>query len=192
MLPAFADPVLDSQRTFRAILDAMNHPGRVVDLDGCGIAPEPLHAATGAVCLTLADFDTPLWLDAGASTPDALAYLRFHCGSRIVEAPEWARFAVVAEPRSMPPIAAFNAGSEEFPEGSTTVLVQTEALTAGRGRKLKGPGIKAEARLEARGLPDAFWRGLRDNRVLFPRGVDVLLTAGRQLVALPRTTAVES
>jgi alpha-D-ribose 1-methylphosphonate 5-triphosphate synthase subunit PhnH len=170
----------------------MNHPGRVVNLEACGVTPEPLHPATGAVCLTLADFDTPLWLDAGASKPDALAYLRFHCGSRIVEAPGWARFAVVAEPGSMPPLAAFNAGSDEFPEGSTTLVVQIGALTAGRGRKLTGPGIKTEARLEARGLPDAFWRGLRDNHALFPRGVDVLLTAGRQLAALPRTTAVES
>jgi len=72
------------------------------------------------------------------------------------------------------------------------VLIQVETLTSGRGRRLTGPGIKTEARLEARGLPAAFWGSLRDNHALFPRGVDVLLTAGRQLAALPRTTAVES
>jgi alpha-D-ribose 1-methylphosphonate 5-triphosphate synthase subunit PhnH len=191
MLPGFADPVLDSQRAFRALLDAMDHPGRVVDVPGSETAPDPLHPATAAVCLTLADFETPLWLDAWASTLETLAYLRFHCGCRLVDAPGQARFGLISEPGSMPRLSAFELGSDEFPERSTTLLVQVEGLTAGRGRRLTGPGIRIETRLEARGLPDAFWQDLRHNHALFPRGVDVLLTAGRQLAALPRTTAVE-
>lgn len=191
MLPGFADPVLDSQRAFRALLDAMDHPGRVVDVPGSETAPDPLHPATAAVCLTLADFETPLWLDARASTLETLAYLRFHCGCRLVDAPGQARFGLISEPGSMPRLSAFELGSDEFPERSTTLLVQVEGLTAGRGRRLTGPGIRIETRLEARGLPDAFWQDLRHNHALFPRGVDALLTAGRQLAALPRTTAVE-
>jgi alpha-D-ribose 1-methylphosphonate 5-triphosphate synthase subunit PhnH len=191
MLPGFADPVLDSQQTFRVLLDAMAHPGRVVEVPGAETAPEPLHPATAAVCLTLADFETPLWLDAGATTLEALAYLRFHCGCRLVDAPEQGRFALISEPGGMPPLTAFDLGSDEFPERSATLLVQVETLVAGRGRRLTGPGIRTEARLEARGLPEAFWRDFRRNHALFPRGVDVLLTAGRQLAALLRTTAVE-
>ena len=191
MLPGFADPVLDSQRAFRALLDAMDHPGRVVEVPGSETVPVPLHPASAAVCLALVDFDTPLWLDARASTLETLTYLRFHCGCRLVDAPERAVFAVVSESGSMPPLSAFEAGSAEFPERSTTVLIQVETLTTGRGRKLTGPGIRTEARLEARGLPDAFWRGLRQNHALFPRGVDVVLTAGRLVAALPRTTVVE-
>lgn len=192
MLPGFADPVLDSQRVFRAVLDAMDHPGRVVEVRGSGMAPDPLHPATAAVCLTLADFETPVWLDTRASTLEAIAYLRFHCGCRLVDAPAQGRFALISDPRSMPPLSAFDLGSDEFPDRSTTLMVQVETLTAGRGRRLTGPGIKVEARLEARGLPDAFWQGLRHNHGLFPRGVDVLLTAGSQIAALPRTTAVEA
>lgn len=192
MLPGFADPVLDSQRVFRAVLDAMDHPGRVVEVPGYDTAPDPLHAATAAVCLTLADFETPVWLDSRASTLEALAYLRFHCGCRLVDAPGQGRFSLISDPERMPPLTAFDLGSDEFPERSTTLLVQVEGLTAGRGRRLTGPGIKLEARLEARGLPDAFWQGLRHNHSLFPRGIDVLLTAGRRLAALPRTTAVET
>jgi alpha-D-ribose 1-methylphosphonate 5-triphosphate synthase subunit PhnH len=191
MLPGFADPVLDSQRAFRALLDAMGHPGRVVEVPGSETAPDPLHPATAAVCLTLADFETPLWLDARATTLEGLAYLQFHCGCRLVDTPGQGRFALIAEPASMPPLTAFDPGSDESPERSTTVIVQVETLTAGRGRRLSGPGIRTEARLEARGLPEAFWRDFRHNHALFPRGVDVLLTAGRLLAALPRTTAVE-
>jgi alpha-D-ribose 1-methylphosphonate 5-triphosphate synthase subunit PhnH len=32
---------------------------------------------------------------------------------------------------------------------------------------------------------------LRENQGLFPRGIDVLITAGSRLVGLPRTTRVE-
>lgn len=191
MLPGFADPILDSQRTFRALLDAMGRPGRVVDVPGSGLAPDPLHPATVAVCLTLADVETSVWLDARASTLETFAYLRFQCGCRLVDAPGQARFGLISEPGSMPPLTAFDPGSDEFPERSTTLIVQVETVVAGRGRRLTGPGIRIETRLEARGLPDAFWQDLRHNHALFPRGVDVLLTSGRQLAALPRTTAVE-
>ena len=191
MLPGFADPVLDSQRVFRSVLEAMDHPGRVVDVPGFDAVPEPLHPATAAVCLALADFETPVWLDARATTLETVAHLRFHCGCRLVDAPAQGRFALVSEPASMPRLSAFDLGTDEFPERSTTLLVQVETLMTGRGRRLTGPGIRVEARLEARGLPDAFWQDLRRNHALFPRGVDVLLTAGHQLVALPRTTAVE-
>jgi alpha-D-ribose 1-methylphosphonate 5-triphosphate synthase subunit PhnH len=68
--------------------------------------------------------------------------------------------------------------------------VQVPSLSEGRGHRLTGPGIASEMRLEATGLPAGFWHGLRDNHALFPRGVDVLLAAGRQVAALPRTTSV--
>ena len=41
-----------------------------------------------------------------------------------------------------------------------------------------------------KGLPDAFLRIWSDNRALFPRGVDLVLTAGRQFLCLPRTTKI--
>jgi alpha-D-ribose 1-methylphosphonate 5-triphosphate synthase subunit PhnH len=39
-------------------------------------------------------------------------------------------------------------------------------------------------------LPDGFVAARADNRALFPRGVDVLMVAGSDLVALPRSTVV--
>jgi alpha-D-ribose 1-methylphosphonate 5-triphosphate synthase subunit PhnH len=186
-----ADPVLDSQRIFRAVLDAMSHPGRLVTLGPPPLLPAPLHSATAAVCLALVDFETPLWLDPAARTAETLAHLRFHCGCPIVDEPDCARFGVVADPARMPGLDRFDPGTDEYPDRSATVIVQARTLTAGGGRRLTGPGIETEARLDAEGLPARFWQGLRENHERFPRGVDVLLTAGAALVALPRSTRVE-
>jgi alpha-D-ribose 1-methylphosphonate 5-triphosphate synthase subunit PhnH len=191
MRPGLADPVLDSQRIFRAVLDAMSHPGRIVALVAADRAPGPLHPATEAVCLALVDLETPLWLDATGRTAEVMAHLRFHCGCPIVDEPSQARFAVVADPGRMPDLGRFDPGTDEYPDRSATVIVQVGALVADVGQRLTGPGIASEARLDALGLPEGFWEGLRANHDRFPRGVDVLLIAGSRLAALPRTTRVE-
>jgi alpha-D-ribose 1-methylphosphonate 5-triphosphate synthase subunit PhnH len=187
----FADPVLDSQRAFRSILDALAHPGRVVTLSGPGAAPLPLGPASTAVCLTLLDFETPLWLDDRAATGPAREFLRFHCGAPLVAAPGDARFALITDLTAMPPLAAFDAGTDERPDRSSTLVVQVGELHEGIGRRLRGPGIDSEARLDVDGVPGAFWNAVRANAGRFPRGVDLLLCADHRLAALPRTTRVE-
>lgn len=191
MRPGLADPVLDSQRIFRRVLDAMSHPGRIVELAVADAGPGPLHPATEAVCLALVDLETPLWLDAAGRTAEVTAHLRFHCGCPIVDEPAHARFAVVADPVRMPELGHFDPGTDEYPDRSATIIVQARELSGDAGRRLTGPGIETEARLDVLGLPGAFWEALRANHDRFPRGVDVLLTAGRRLAALPRTTRVE-
>lgn len=190
MLPGLVDPVLGSQRTFRAVLDAMAHPGRVVAVADLPDTPAPLHPAALAICLTLVDMETPLWLDPTARTPPILDGLRFHCGCPIVEDPGRARFAVIVDAGRMPALSVFDAGSDEYPDRSATVLVQVRALADGAGRRLSGPGIAGEARLAVEGAPECLWDALRDNHARFPRGVDVILVAGGAIAALPRTTRV--
>jgi alpha-D-ribose 1-methylphosphonate 5-triphosphate synthase subunit PhnH len=191
MLAGLADPTLDSQRIFRSLLEAMAHPGRIVDVAVELQAPSPLHPAAAAACLTMLDFDTPLWLDEAAARPDAVEWLRFHSGAPIVSRPQAARFALIADPQGMPSPDTFDSGTAEYPERSATLIVQVQSLLGGTGRRLRGPGIADEARLEVAGLPDAFWTWMAANHALFPCGVDVVLSAGRVIAALPRTTKVE-
>ena len=79
--PGFADPVLDSQACFRAVLDALSHPGRIATLAALD-SPPPLDPATAAVVLTLVDAESPLWLDDAAGA--ARDWIGFHCGAALV------------------------------------------------------------------------------------------------------------
>ena len=192
LAPGFADPVFDSQRRFRALLHAMAHPGSVVTLPRQTEAPAPLAPATAALCLTLVDFETPLWLDDAVAAEGAASdYLRFHCGCPPAQEPASARFAVIGAPDLMPSLTAFDPGVDEYPDRSATLILQVAELAEGRGRHLTGPGIEREARLQVDGLPDGFWREWRDNNALYPLGVDVVFAAETRIAALPRSTRVE-
>ena len=191
MLPGLTDPVLDSQRIFRATLDAMAHPGRIVNVPGPVETPAPLDPAAVAVLLTLADLDTALWLDAAAATTKVTDYLKFHCGCPVVASPSMARFAVVADAVALPDFVEFANGSDEEPHLSTTVIIQVPGLNDRTGRRLSGPGIRDHAMLGIDGAPARFWAELAANHRRFPCGVDVILTAGTVLAALPRTVRAE-
>lgn len=186
--PGLADPVFDGQRVFRAVLGAMARPGRLARVDVTLTPPAPLDPATAAVMLALADYDAPVWLDGEAASEAAANYIRFHCGAPIVAEPGRAAFAVCLAP---PSLARFNPGTDEFPEASTTVVVQVADLAAGGPLVLTGPGIESAHRIGVIGLPDGFWTERRAANADFPRGLDLILSCGRHLCAVPRTTKVE-
>jgi alpha-D-ribose 1-methylphosphonate 5-triphosphate synthase subunit PhnH len=184
--PGFADPVADAQGSFRAILEAMSRPGRVLRLAALPQPPAPLDPATAAVLLTLADADTPLWHDAG---PAAEAWLRFHAGCPILATPGAARFVLACgEP---PRLDALDAGTDEGPEGAATLILQLRDLREGQGWRLRGPGIAQEHRLLADGVPGWFAAAWEAQRAGFPRGVDLILCAGDRIAALPRGIALQ-
>lgn len=189
LLPGLPDPVFDSQRAFRAALAALARPGSIHRIDIAIEPPAPLAPAAAALALTLADFETPLWLQSTEAAP--AQYLRFHCGSPLVVDTAAARFAFLHDAGTMPTLAAFNQGEIDYPDRSTTLIIQVRSLAAGAGTKLRGPGIRGSAALAADGLPSRFWEEWRGNAALFPRGVDVILVDGSRIASLPRTTQVE-
>lgn len=188
----FRQPVFDSQAVFRAILDAMAHPGSILSLPAQPDAVGPLHPAAVSVALALVDNDTRIWLDPRAKTEEVGDYLQFHCGCPFVSRPEDATFAFVAAPEDAVPLWSFGLGTPEYPDRSTTVILQVEDLCAdGRGARLTGPGIEAESWLHAAPVAQGFWDQAKANHSFFPLGVDILFVSGDRLAALPRSTAIE-
>lgn len=189
LLPGFPSPVLDGQRTFRQVLKAMAHPGRLISLEMEMEAPEPLHRITAAICLTLLDGETPLWMDLDERS-EVADWLRFHCGCPLVDSPTFASFGLISKGYGEPSLDRFRLGEDEFPEQSTTLIIQVSGFTPGSGRYLRGPGIENRERLDVHGLPEPFWKAWIKNQRLYPRGVDVFFTSASTLVGLPRTTEV--
>lgn len=181
----FTDAVRQSQAIFRRVLDAMARPGTCHRLDDAPSGIGALNAASTAIALTLLDESTQVWLDAAADAVDVRNFLSFHCGCPFAESPSEAAFALVAG--AMPPLDRFNSGTDEFPENSTTVIAQVTAVEAGDGIVLTGPGIEAVTGISDPGLADSYWQEWEAMRVLYPCGVDVILTAGESLTCLPRS-----
>jgi alpha-D-ribose 1-methylphosphonate 5-triphosphate synthase subunit PhnH len=193
-VPGFARPVYDSQRVFRVVLDAMAHPGRVMEVTAALESPGLLHPAAAAAFLTLADLDTPVWIQPGGSGADyttAARFLGFHCNCPLTHDAAGASFALIHSPLRMPALASFRLGEADYPDRSTTLLIQVEGFEGNATVRLKGPGILDSQSLAVAGLPSGFWNEWRDNAQLFPRGVDVLFISGDRIAALPRTTRVE-
>jgi alpha-D-ribose 1-methylphosphonate 5-triphosphate synthase subunit PhnH len=189
-LPAgFADNVLSAQSTFRLVMDAMAHPGSVYRIVAAIGAPRPLMRASAAIALTLFDHDTPIWLDRRLSdAPDVASWLKFHGSAPIVTDPSAASFALIAEGNALPRLDSFSFGSAEYPDRSTTLILQVESLTQGRPYELRGPGINGAVVLRAAIEPEDLFGRLAVNAASFPRGIDVVLVAGEEIVAIPRTT----
>ena len=181
--PGFADPVTDAQACFRRVLDAMARPGSIHRVQAPH--PAPLHAATAAVLLTLLDNDTCVWLDDDASA--ARDWVAFHCGAPAASLPE-AAFAVAL---TMPRLQDIPAGTDDAPEEGATLVLQVASLGVGTALRLSGPGLRVPVLLHVTGLPDDFVAQWRENHRRFPRGVDIVLCAGEQVAALPRSVAIE-
>ena len=84
LAPGLADPPHDSQRLFRAVLDAFSHPGRSSTLPEAPTGVGPLSHAATAFVLTLVDRDTPLWLAPAFDVAAVHDFVRFHTGAQIV------------------------------------------------------------------------------------------------------------
>ena len=188
----FADTVFDAQSVFRATLNALSRPGRLVLIDVELAPPPPLTPELAAVALAFADPDAPVWLDAPlAASAEVARFLRFHTGARLVGDPGEAAFALVSDPRHLPDLAAFATGSEEYPDRSTTVVLAVRSLTTGAPITITGPGIKELVEIRAEPLPDGIVARLQANNALFPRGVDLLFVCDGQVAALPRSSRVK-
>jgi len=184
---AFADPVFESQAAFRAILAAMARPGAILAC-GEGLAPPaPLSPAAAAAILALADFETPLWIAPSLLAGEIASYLKFHTGAPLTAAPDKAAFALIDPALDEMRLADFAQGTPDYPDRSTTIVVQLRSLSQGPRLTLVGPGVRGAATLAAEPLPDDFVVQWRENHAAFPLGVDLILASSAEVAALPRS-----
>ena len=171
--PAFTLAVQDAQHSFRRLLKAMSEPGVIVSLQQLQV-----------------DHETPVWLAPVLHNDLVGQNLRFHTGAPLVEQPQQAIFAVASDTISAEQLNVLSAGTVVAPETGVTLVVQLASLSGGRMLRLTGAGI-AEERMIAPQLPECIIEELTERPHPFPLGIDLILTCGERLLAIPRTTHVE-
>ncbi|WP_171561257.1 MULTISPECIES: phosphonate C-P lyase system protein PhnH [unclassified Roseobacter] len=181
MTGGFANPAFDASHAFRAVLQAMARPGRIETV-ASATPPAPISPAAGAMLLTLCDPETGLYLAPSHDTDAIRSWVTFHTGAPFVPANR-ADFALGTW-EALAPLSAYRIGTPEYPDRSTTLIVEQDRLAA-TGTRLTGPGIEVEAALN---LPEI--AAFQANRAQFPLGFDCVFCAGEQLAALPRSTFV--
>jgi alpha-D-ribose 1-methylphosphonate 5-triphosphate synthase subunit PhnH len=186
----FQEPVFDSQRAFRAAMEALANPGRLRPI-GRELGDAPLPAAAAALILALCDFETPLFLAPSVSAlPGVADYLRFHTDAMLVAERAVSAFALVDLAHDYLDLSAFAQGTPEYPDRSATVIAIVESLAEGPAMILSGPGIAGMAELRITGLPGDFVNQWRANRAVFPLGVDLIFATSDAIVGLPRSTRI--
>lgn len=180
--PGFAS-ALDVQACFRALLTAFSTPGSIVALPVPLTPPAGLSGACAALLLTLTDAQTNVALPELSPARD---WLLFHSGPNLVQAVD-AEFCVATQ---RPPLSSLRQGSDEAPEDGATLILDLPRLTGERSFRLSGPGLKEPVSV-AMNLDAHFIAEWQAQCRTAPRGVDVLLCAGNEVLALPRSLHIE-
>lgn len=192
LFPGLQDPVHQSQSVFRKVLRAMSRPGTLVCLDEIPDPPVPLHPATAASLLSLADMDTPIWIASSEALMQVRRFLTFHTGAPCLERGEKAVFAVLPDGSVLPDLDQLSTGSPERPDKSATLIIQVQSIDpSGNTIRLSGPGIQETVSLQITGLNPSFFHWFAANHDRYPLGLDCLLTSGRQLLGLPRSVCLQ-
>ncbi|ERN42901.1 phosphonate C-P lyase system protein PhnH [Rubidibacter lacunae KORDI 51-2] len=188
-LPGFRDPVHDAQRTFRALLDALSRPG-IPQTTVSPPHPPELTPSCAAACLTLLDLETQVWLQPGTSEA-VRAWLVFHTGCRFTDVSQQSDFALITDASTLPNLDEFYWGSAEYPEASTSLLVQLPTMTGTHAVTLQGPGILETITIQSP-LARPFWQQWQAMTQHYPLGLDLWWFAADRVLGLPRTARVNN
>lgn len=178
----FTDAPVQAAQAFRAAMNVMARPGRIAPMDAAQ-PPAPMSPAAGTLILTLCDPETPVFLGDSHDNTAIRDWITFHTGAPCA-GPDEASFALGVWP-SLQPLSQFPIGTPEYPDRSTTLIVELPALSSA-GATLSGPGIKGISQLS---LPEV--APFQRNAGFFPLGLDFFFTSDGHAAALPRSAKVE-
>ena len=181
---------IDSSRNFRAILDAMAKPGHVSPFMPEVNAPAALLSGTAAIVQTLCDFQSPVFLGQEFATSAIQRFVKFHTGAPLTDDPALASFALLQANAGMPKLSTFSQGTHEYPDRSTTLIIQVEGF-AQDSVVLSGPGLKELVNFAAQGLAKEFWQQMIINNQQYPLGVDVIFVSSKAIACCPRSTRIQ-
>jgi alpha-D-ribose 1-methylphosphonate 5-triphosphate synthase subunit PhnH len=175
---------------FRSILGCFAKPAVPASIAAPTNAPLPLLPSTACLALTLFDYQTPVWLSATLNTDAVRKFIRFHTGAVITANVGEASFAIITMDEANVDWPDFNLGTHEYPDRSTSVIVQVSSFAGAPAIEVSGPGLKEPVSFQIEAASDDFWIRVQDNACLFPIGVDFIFSSPHQVAVLPRSSRI--
>jgi alpha-D-ribose 1-methylphosphonate 5-triphosphate synthase subunit PhnH len=179
--------IIRDHLTFRIILAAMSHPGKVYRL------PEFANEETAVVELLRCLLDNEVGV-AVVGDPTLEADLFRHTECRLVPCEE-ADFIIIGHLADSAALAGCKVGSLEYPDGGATILYLVDGLCEGDGGiVLSGPGINDKISLRISGLGAGQLSRLHDLNREFPLGVDAMFFVRRRngrIACIPRSSQMK-
>lgn len=187
----FSD-VFDSQKNFRAIMDAMSRPGKIKKLTEHKFInyPDNFNPYVLSVLKTLGDnsvsFCAPI---------DALGYIEVNT-LMTPKSYKNADYPVFYGDCYLKEMVNVKTGTAEFPEDSATLTIPVWEIKEGTlfdlSVRLKGPGIKEFNDITIKGLDIRYIEAIKELNSSYPLGVDVILVGpGGSIACISRTTKLE-
>jgi len=172
--------------TFRTILAAMSHPGKVYRL------PEFESEETAAVELLSCLLDNEVGV-AVIGDPALESELVQYTDCRLVPANQ-ADFIIVDHVADTAVLTGCKLGSLEYPDGGATIIYLVDGLSQSDGGvTLSGPGIDGSIALRINGLAGGELARLSDLNSGFPLGVDAIFFVRRRsgrIACIPRSSKI--
>jgi len=188
------DPVLDTQKVFRRVLDCMARPGKIASLFE---EFEEADAEWPAISLALTLLDSEAtYCVLGKLKAKLFSYAVQHAGSKAVSLKE-ADFVFVDGAKIWAELRSVQRGDLYYPERGATLILSVRDLSedAGPGAItliLEGPGIKNRCFLAVTGIAWENLELLKELNSEFPMGVDTILVSDSgRISCLPRSVALQ-
>ena len=137
----FSPQSLAAARLFRTVMTAMARPGRMLDLAPCPEAEGACLPASLAIIATLCDYQTPVYLGQGLDAGAVQQRIRFETGAPLTREPGEAAMALVTAGTLREAMIHFARGTHEYPDRSTTVVVQLPVEGTGTARSLRSDRV---------------------------------------------------
>jgi len=190
-LPGVHNPVFDATAVFRTVLEAMSHPGTVIETPLTCESPRKLNSSAASILLALTDMDTTVWLSPKTECSDVADYLRFHTGCSLTNNADHCDFAIINGQEDPDLVTSLPIGTAEYPDRSATLIITVDHFNAELKAVLSGPGIKTTSNLSPAPLNSKFWGWMKANRNTFPCGIDIIFASPTHICALPRSSEMD-
>ncbi len=186
---------LITQKTFRTLLQAMSHPGRVYSVSQeSGVNSRELESVLILVIQTLLDHEVGFCvIGTGKEYLETTISELTRCPVKDISD---ADFIIVSDGESNGEILKAKRGSLEYPDAGATVIYVVEFLNDRDNGKpialLKGPGIRNDIAPVIHGLGQNELFHIKEINSEFPLGIDcIFINGANRIMCIPRSTRIE-